>query len=63
MWLLNLATPGVLEVTNQFTPRHTVDTMAHLSNEDITDMTNDAANGNTRRPAIGCIRSVFPTDI
>ena len=30
MWPLILATPAVFEVMNQFTPRHSVDTMARL---------------------------------
>ena len=34
---LNYATPAVLEVMNQLTPRHIVDTNVRLSNEDMAD--------------------------
>ena len=45
---LNLKTSAVLEVMNQFTPRHKVDTMACLLNEDLADMhiAYGTANGN-----------------
>ena len=55
-------TPAVLEVMNQLTPRHSIDTMACWSYEDMADMhmAYGAVNGNARG---GCIRSGFPTDI
>ena len=51
MQSLNLATPAVLEVMNQFTPRHSVDNMARLSNADMADMhTWHTANDQERFP-------------
>ena len=42
-----------MKVMNQFTPRHSVDTMTRLSNEDMADihMSNGSASGNARSAA------------
>ena len=50
---------------NQFTPRHSLDTMARLSNEDMADRhTLHTARPTAMQEALlGCIKSVCPADI
>ena len=58
MWPLNLATPAVLEVMNQFAPRYSVDSFVRW---DIY-MAYGAAKGDARA-LLSCFKNVFPTVI